>query len=62
MKKSYLLLVVLSCWALQLFAQYPKPSTPPRFLNNLSQVGILSAADEAQIEQRLDAFEQEKNK
>jgi uncharacterized protein len=59
MKKSYLFLVVLSCWALQLYAQYPNPSTPPRFLNNFSKVGILSAADEAQIEQRLDAFEQE---
>jgi uncharacterized protein len=59
MKKSYLFLVVLSCWALQLYAQYPNPSIPPRFLNNFSKVGILSAADEAQIEQRLDAFEQE---
>ncbi|MFM8595970.1 MAG: TPM domain-containing protein [Flavobacteriales bacterium] len=41
------------------FGQYPQPQQPPRFLNNFSAEPILSAEEQAAIEQRLDQFEQE---
>ena len=56
-KYSYLLLALLGFTTL--FAQVPAAPSPARFLNNFSNTDILSAAEQAQIEQRLDQFEQE---
>lgn len=59
MKKQILLWLLVGLNALGLYGQYPEPLSPPRFLNNYSQLAILSAAEMAQIEERLDRFEQE---
>ena len=59
MKKRFIFLFVLVYFSCSLFGQYPKPTSAERFLHNFSKVQVLSAADQAQIEQRLDAFEQE---
>lgn len=59
MKKSLLFLLITSFLSLQLYGQYPQPQSPARFLNNYSQLPILSADEMAKIEQRLDQFEQE---
>jgi uncharacterized protein len=56
-KVIYFLLAWLGC--ITLFAQVPEAPSPPRFLNNFSTTNILSEAEQAQIEQRLDQFEQE---
>jgi uncharacterized protein len=56
-KVIYFLLAWLGC--VTLFAQVPEAPSPPRFLNNFSTTNILSEAEQAQIEQRLDQFEQE---
>ena len=56
-KAIYFLLAWLGC--VTLFAQVPEAPSPPRFLNNFSTTNILSEAEQAQIEQRLDQFEQE---
>lgn len=58
MKKSiYLLLALIG--VVTLFAQVPEAPSPARFLNNFSNTNILSAEEQAQIEKRLDQFEQE---
>lgn len=59
MKKLFFFLLITGFFNLPLFGQYPKPKSAARFLHNFSEVPILNAAEEAQIEQRLDAFEQE---
>jgi uncharacterized protein len=56
-KVIYFLLAWLGC--ITLFAQVPEAPSPPRFLNNFSTTNILSEVEQAQIEQRLDQFEQE---
>jgi uncharacterized protein len=58
MKKVFQLLLILTFFG-RLFGQIPKPIAPARFLNNFSTTNILSEAEQAQIEQRLDQFEQE---
>lgn len=58
MNKPFSLLLTLILFG-TLLGQIPKPSSPPRFLNNFSNTQILSAEEQAQIEQRLDQFEQE---
>jgi uncharacterized protein len=58
MKRTFLLLLILTFFS-SLFGQIPKPISPPCFLNNYSTTNILSEAQRAQIEQRLDQFEQE---
>ena len=59
MKKRFIFLFVLVYFSCSLFGQYPEPTSAERFLHDFSKVQVLSAADQAQIEQRLDAFEQE---
>lgn len=56
-KSIFFLLAWLGC--VSLFAQVPEVPSPARFLNNFSTTNILSEAEQAQIEQRLDQFEQE---
>jgi uncharacterized protein len=58
MKRTFQLLLILTFFG-SLFGQIPKPSSPPRFLNNFSKTNILSQEEQVQIEQRLDQFEQE---
>jgi uncharacterized protein len=58
MKKHLYLLLLLS-WFSTLLGQIPKAPSPARFLNNLSNANIISEAEQAQIEKRLDQFEQE---
>ena len=58
MKRTFQLLLILTFFG-SLFGQIPKQSSPPRFLNNFSRTNILSEEEQAQIEQRLDQFEQE---
>ena len=58
MKKHLYLLLLLS-WFGTFLAQIPKAPSPARFLNNLSNANIISEAEQAQIEKRLDQFEQE---
>ncbi len=58
MKKSICLLLALIGFV-HLFAQVPEAPSPARLLNNFSNANILSAEEQAQIEQRLDQFEQE---
>ena len=58
MKKHLYLLLLLS-WFGTLLGQIPKAPSPARFLNNLSNANIISEAEQAQIEKRLDQFEQE---
>lgn len=58
MKKHLYLLLLLS-WFGTLLGQIPKAPSPTRFLNNLSNANIISEAEQAQIEKRLDQFEQE---
>jgi uncharacterized protein len=41
------------------FGQIPTKKSPARFLNNFSNTNILSPAEQALIEERLDQFEQE---
>jgi uncharacterized protein len=56
-KAIFFLLAWLGC--VTLFAQVPEAPSPARFLNNFSTTNILSETEIAQIEQRLDQFEQE---
>jgi uncharacterized protein len=56
-KSIFFLLAWLGC--VSLYAQVPEVPSPARFLNNFSTTNILSEAEQAQIEQRLDQFEQE---
>jgi uncharacterized protein len=58
MKKHLYLFLILS-WFGTLLAQIPKAPSPARFLNNFSNTNIISEAEQVQIEQRLDQFEQE---
>jgi uncharacterized protein len=59
MKKYQLFIFIYLFGLLQIKAQYPSPLSPPRFLNNYSAQAILNDNEQAQIEQRLDKFEQE---
>lgn len=57
--KRYLHLLLLLIWFGTSWAQIPKAPSPARFLNNLSNTNIINEAEQAQIEERLDQFEQE---
>lgn len=57
--KAILSILLLLCAYTISWSQIPNPFNPPRFVNNFSQTGILSAAQEGELEQMLDAFEQE---
>lgn len=58
MKAILSILLVLYTYTIS-WSQIPDPMSPPRFVNNFSQTGILSETQEAELEQMLDAFEQE---
>lgn len=58
MKKNYLLILFTSL-LFSLFGQLAQAPNPARFFNNYSKTNILSELEQAQIEQRLDLFEQE---
>jgi uncharacterized protein len=55
-----ILVLFITCFtALFAWSQVPDAPNPPRFFNNFSQTGIISEAQGAELEQMLDAFEQE---
>jgi uncharacterized protein len=57
--KAILAILVLLWTSAISWSQIPDPMNPPRFVNNFSQTGILSSVQEEELEQLLDAFEQE---
>jgi len=55
-----ILAILLLVWTSAIsWSQIPDAMNPPRFVNNFSQTGILNSAQEEELEQLLDAFEQE---
>jgi len=57
--KNLLIYIVLFCFSLSSFSQFPKPKNPPRLYNNFSSVKLLSDSQEKELEELLVKFEQE---
>jgi len=57
--KKLLLFITFIYFTFNVFSQFPSPKSPPRFYNSYSTLKLLSAAQEQELEEKLQKFEKE---